>query len=342
MNWLTNFVRPKIRAFVTKQEVPENLWLKCPNCDGMLFRRDLTENQDVCNHCGHHLRMKPADRMAMLFDKGEFHQIELPPVPADPLKFRDTKRYTDRLKETHAKIGTTPPSDALMVAHGNMGGQRVIVAAFDFRFQGGSMGTAVGEGLHAAARLAVLQHAPLVVIPASGGARMQEGILSLMQMPRTVIAASKVKEAGLPYIVVFSDPTTGGVTASFAMIGDIHIAETGAQIGFAGTRVIEETIRETLPDGFQRAEYLRDHGMVDVVVHRHKLKETLVRILDLLCRHKAGGDVVPLHPEAKATASADPDETDPAPDGEATDAADAPAESPDDAADDPSDRPAGS
>lgn len=327
MNWLTNFVRPKIRAFVSKQEVPENLWLKCPNCDGMLFRRELDENLHVCSHCGHHLRMKPADRMAMLFDKGEFHPIELPPVPTDPLKFRDTKRYTDRLKEAHAKVGTTPPSDALMVAHGNMGGQKVIVAAFDFRFQGGSMGTAVGEGLHAAARLAVLQHVPLVVIPASGGARMQEGILSLMQMPRTVIAATKVKEAGLPFIVVFSDPTTGGVTASFAMIGDIHIAETGAQIGFAGTRVIEETIRETLPDGFQRAEYLRDHGMVDVVVHRHQLKDTLVRILDLLCRHKAGGDVVPLHPDDEPTTlaeSADSDAgyDDPSSDAVETDAPD--------------------
>ncbi len=278
MNWLTNFVRPKIRALV-RSDVPDNLWRKCPACEGMLFHRDLEASLHVCQHCGHHMRLAPERRLSLLFDDGVFQSIELPKPPADPLRFRDTKRYADRLKEAQARTGR---ADAVVVAHGLVGGQNVVMAAFDFAFLGGSMGTAVGEAMLAAAQLAMLQAAPLVVIPSSGGARMQEGALSLMQMPRTVIAVQQVREAGLPYIVILADPTTGGVTASFAMLGDIQIAEPGAQIGFAGARVIEETIRETLPAGFQRAEYLRDHGMVDLVVPRAELPETLRRVIRLL------------------------------------------------------------
>ncbi|HYG89733.1 MAG TPA: acetyl-CoA carboxylase, carboxyltransferase subunit beta [Azospirillum sp.] len=281
MNWLTNYVRPKIRALVARKDVPDNLWHKCPNCEAMLFHRDLEENLSVCQHCGFHMRLDPLKRLGMLFDGGEYHTIEMPKTPVDPLKFRDQKRYTDRLKEAQGKTGR---NDAVVVGHGFMGGLPVVVAVFDFGFMGGSMGIAVGEGILAAAKVAVAQKAPLVVVPASGGARMQEGILSLMQMPRTTIAVEMVKEAGLPYVVVLTDPTTGGVTASFAMLGDIHIAERGAQIGFAGARVIESTIRETLPEGFQRAEYLLDHGMVDMVVHRKDLRTTLIRVLDLLMR----------------------------------------------------------
>ncbi|HYC01972.1 MAG TPA: acetyl-CoA carboxylase, carboxyltransferase subunit beta [Azospirillaceae bacterium] len=288
MNWLTNFVRPKIRALVSKKEVPDNLWHKCPSCEAMIFHRDLEENLHVCQHCGFHMRLDPARRLQMLFDPG-YHTIELPKPIVDPLKFRDQKRYTDRLKEAQSKTGR---NDAIVVAHGKIGGHPAVVAAFDFGFMGGSMGIAVGEGLLAAAKLAVLQQAPLIAIPASGGARMQEGILSLMQMPRTTIAVEMVKEAGLPYVVVLTDPTTGGVTASFAMLGDIHIAEPGAQIGFAGARVIESTIRETLPEGFQRSEYLMEHGMVDMVVHRRELRGTLARIIDLLRRPGPGAEIV--------------------------------------------------
>ncbi|MGQ9369936.1 acetyl-CoA carboxylase, carboxyltransferase subunit beta [Azospirillum sp. A39] len=281
MNWLTNYVRPKIRALYARKDVPDNLWHKCPNCEAMLFHRDLEENLSVCQHCGFHMRLDPVKRMGMLFDGGEYETVELPKSVADPLKFRDQKRYTDRLKEAQGKTGRP---DAIVVGHGAMDGMTVVVAAFDFGFMGGSMGIAVGEGLVTAARTAVERKAPLVVVPASGGARMQEGILSLMQMPRTTIAVEMVKEAGLPYVVVLTDPTTGGVTASFAMLGDVHIAERGAQIGFAGARVIESTIRETLPEGFQRAEYLLEHGMVDMVVHRKELRPTLIRVLDLLTR----------------------------------------------------------
>jgi acetyl-CoA carboxylase carboxyl transferase subunit beta len=293
MSWLTNFVLPKIRAVVTpKREVPDNLWDKCPKCEQMLFHRELEQNLFVCHNCGYHMRLDPARRMKLLFDDGEYAKIELPKTIQDPLKFRDRKRYTDRLKESQAKQG--PGSDALVVAHGKIGGHPAVVAAFDFGFMGGSMGIAVGEGLVAAARLAVLQEAPLVVVPASGGARMQEGILSLMQMPRSVLAVEEVKEAGLPYIVLLTDPTTGGVSASFAMLGDVTLAEPDAVIGFAGQRVIEETIREKLPEGFQRSEYLLEHGMVDIVVHRKELRETLARIVDLLRRRQPLAEVVPL------------------------------------------------
>jgi acetyl-CoA carboxylase carboxyl transferase subunit beta len=282
MSWLTNLVRPKIRALVdNKKEVPDNLWDKCPSCSAMLFHRELEENLHVCRQCGHHLRLDPMRRLRLMFDNGDFKQVPLPKVLADPLKFKDQKRYTDRLKDAQSKTGR---NDALVVGEGVVGGQKAVIAAFDFGFMGGSMGMAVGDGLLAAADRAVASKSALIVVPASGGARMQEGALSLMQLPRTIIAADKVKEAGLPYIVVLADPTTGGVTASFAMVGDIHIAERGAQIGFAGARVIESTIRETLPPGFQRAEYLKDHGMVDIVVHRKDLRDTLIRVLGLLKR----------------------------------------------------------
>jgi acetyl-CoA carboxylase carboxyl transferase subunit beta len=292
MSWLTNFVLPKIRAVVAKKDVPDNLWHKCPNCGQMLFHRDLEAGLFVCGSCGHHLRLAPERRLALLFDDGRYTTIELPKTVVDPLKFRDRKRYTDRLKEAQAKSGRE--RDALVVAHGTVGDVPVVIAVFDFDFMGGSMGVAVGEGLLAASRLAVLQEAALIVVPASGGARMQEGILALMQMSRTTLAVEMVKEAGLPYLVVLTDPTTGGVSASFAMLGDVTLAEPGAVIGFTGARVIEETIREKLPDGFQRSEYLLEHGMVDMVVPRRELRETLVRLIRLLRRPEAPAQVVAL------------------------------------------------
>ncbi|MEM7226218.1 MAG: acetyl-CoA carboxylase, carboxyltransferase subunit beta [Pseudomonadota bacterium] len=280
MNWINNYVRPKIRALVTKSEVPDNLWEKCPACGAMIFHRELEQALKVCPHCGHHMRIDGKARLDMLFDEADYARVELPEITVDPLKFRDRKRYSERLKEASSK---TTEKEAIIVAHGKLGGRPVVVAAFNFKYMGGSMGLAVGEGLLTAAKLAVLQEAPLIVVPSSGGARMQEGILSLMQMPRSVIAIDMVKEAGLPYVALLTDPTTGGVTASFAMLGDVAIAEPGAVIGFAGARVIEETIRETLPEGFQRAEYLLEHGMVDMVVPRGELRETLSRVLSLLC-----------------------------------------------------------
>jgi acetyl-CoA carboxylase carboxyl transferase subunit beta len=292
MNWISNYVRPKIRALVKKTEVPDNLWEKCPDCGQMIFHRELESALRVCPHCAYHMRIGAKARLAMLFDDGKYSRAELPAIAQDPLKFRDRKRYSERLRETHSKTGER---DAIVVAHGDLGGHPTVVAAFNFAFMGGSMGVAVGEGLLAAARLAVEKTAPLIVVPSSGGARMQEGILSLMQMPRSVIAVETVKESGLPYIVLLTDPTTGGVSASFAMLGDIAIAEPGAVIGFAGARVIEETIRETLPEGFQRAEYLLEHGMVDMVVERRALRDTLIRILSLLRDKTPTAEVVPLH-----------------------------------------------
>ncbi len=279
MNWLTNFVRPKLRALVNKNNVPENLWHKCPGCDQMIFHRDLENNLHVCQNCNHHLRISADKRLSIMFDDGVYTRAQLPDVPDDPLKFRDRKRYTDRLKESRAQ---TKERDAVVVASGKINKLPAVVALFNFDFMGGSMGVAAGEGIVAAARLAVRERSSLIVNPASGGARMQEGILSLMQMPRTIIAVQEFKEAGLPYIVLLSDPTTGGVSASFAMLGDIHIAEPGATIGFAGRRVIEQTVRETLPDDFQRSEFLLEHGMVDCIVQRSELRETLGRIIGLL------------------------------------------------------------
>ncbi len=280
MSWLTEYVRPRIRTLLGQRpEVPENLWAKCLDCQQMIFTKDLEKNLRVCPHCGHHMRGTALERLDWTFDEGSFSRIELPKAPTDPLGFRDQKRYSERLREARARTGL---EDALVVAHGTIGGQPAVVAVMAFEFMAGSMGAAVGEGLVAASRLALLQQAPLVVFTASGGARMQEGAVSLMQMPRTTIAAMLLREAGLPFIVVLTDPTTGGVTASFAMLGDIQIAEPGALIGFAGARVIEQTVRETLPEGFQRAEYLHEHGIVDMVVRRTELRETLARVLGLL------------------------------------------------------------
>ena len=247
MNWLKNFVRPKLQQLVGGgKEIPENLWNKCPECSQMIFHRDMEKNLHVCQHCGYHMRLSAKLRLDMLFDNAEYQTIEIAETIDDPLNFRDRRKYAERLKEARDRTGE---DDALMVAHGSMGGLVVVVAALDFGFMGGSMGVAVGEGLLTAARLAVVQDAPLIVVPSSGGARMQEGIHSLMQLPRTTIAVQDVRDAGLPYVVVLADPTTGGVSASFAMLGDIAIAEPGAVIGFAGARVIEQTIRETLPEG---------------------------------------------------------------------------------------------
>ena len=300
MNWLNNYVRPKIRSLVgAKSDVPENLWLQCPSCEQMLFHRDLEANLNVCSNCGHHMRLPARRRLDTLFDDGAYTEIELPDNVADPLKFRDRKRYTDRLKDSRSSTGR---QDAIIVAHGTVGGQKAVIAVFDFLFMGGSMGIAVGNGIVAGAQLAVLQEAAFIVIPSSGGARMQEGILSLMQMPRTTIAVQQVKEAGLPYIVLLADPTTGGVSASFAMLGDIAVAEPGAIIGFAGARVIEETIREKLPEGFQRAEYLLEHGMIDMVVPRHDLPESLGRVIGLLGQKSSGAEIIPV---TAATAAPD-------------------------------------
>ena len=279
MNWLTNRVLPKFNVFGRKKGTPENLWDKCPACGQMVFHGELEQAARVCPHCDFHMRIGPAKRFEILFDEGNYQTIELPEVEADPLKFRDAKRYTEVLKEYRGKTGAR---DAVAVATGTMAGANIVIAAQIFGFMGGSVGRAAGEGIVAAGERALADDAALIAICASGGMRMQEGILSLMQMPRMTIAVQRLREAGLPFIVVLTDPTTGGVTASFAMLGDVAIAEPGALIGVAGPRVIEQTIREQLPDGFQRAEYLLEHGMLDMVVHRHQLCETLIRVIDLL------------------------------------------------------------
>lgn len=286
MNWLTNFIRPRIRSLVEPKEVPDNLWQKCPSCEGMLFHRDLSANLNVCYHCGHHLRITVKERLAIMFDGGKYENLPLPEVAYDPLKFKDRKKYSDRLKESRSKTGL---KEAITVARGKIGGQPAVIAAFNFSFMGGSMGAGVGEAILMGAQEAVKTKSAFIVIPASGGARMQEGMLSLIQMPRSIIAVEMVKEAKLPYFVLLTDPTTGGVSASFAMVGDIHLAEPGATIGFAGRRVIEETVRETLPDDFQTAEYLQEHGMVDIVVARQELAQTLGTLLNLLMNKNAPG-----------------------------------------------------
>lgn len=276
MNWLTNFVKPKIQALIQRNNIPDNLWTQCPSCEHMLFHRDLQENLFVCHHCNHHMRIDLKSRLESLFDERTYSEIAVPTVISDPLKFKDSKRYSDRLKEYRHKTGK---KDTVTVALGQIAHIPTVIAAFDFSFMGGSMGMAAGEALVTAANHAIKNNAPFIVITASGGARMQEGILSLMQMPRSIVAVQRVKEAGLPYITILTDPTTGGVSASFAMLGDVAIAEPGCLIGFAGARVIEETIRQKLPEGFQRAEYLHDHGMVDMVVSRLKMKETLGKLI---------------------------------------------------------------
>ncbi len=276
MNWLTNFVKPKIQALIQRNDIPDNLWTKCPSCEHMLFHRDLQDNLFVCHHCQHHMRIDVTHRLESLFDEQSYTLIDVPKVIADPLKFKDSKRYVDRLKEYRQKTNRT---DSVIVAYGQISRIPSVIAAFDFNFMGGSMGLAAGEALVTASEYAVKTNSPLIAISASGGARMQEGILSLMQMPRTIIAVQRVKEAGLPYITLLTDPTTGGVTASFAMLGDVSIAEPGCMIGFAGARVIEETIRQKLPEGFQKAEYLLEHGMVDMVIHRSEMKKTIGQLL---------------------------------------------------------------
>ncbi len=280
MNWINNVVRPKIRSFLaTKREVPDNLWVKCPETGQMVFYKDLEANQFVVPGSNYHMRMGADTRLADLFDNGVYDKVPVPAVAQDPLKFRDGRRYTDRLRDAKA---ATNLDDAILVAEGKLDDQDIVAAAQDFRFMAGSLGMAAGEAVITGLMRAAEKKTPFILFAASGGARMQEGILSLMQMPRTTIAVQKMREAGLPYIVVLTDPTTGGVTASYAMLGDVHIAEPGALICFAGPRVIQQTIREQLPEGFQRAEYLLAHGMIDMVVHRHKLRETLSRICRLL------------------------------------------------------------
>src|SRR5262245_34879029 len=281
MSWLSR-VRNGL-PFLPKRQTAENLWHKCSKCGTMVFVKEWEENYSVCPRCNFHDRIGPAKRFDQLFDAAEYEILPAPEVREDPLRFRDTKRYTDRLKAARAANGER---DALVNARGRLDGHRVIIGVQDFAFMGGSMGIAVGAAFVAGVRAAIADEAPFILFTAAGGARMQEGILSLMQMPRTTVALAELREAGLPYIVVLTDPTTGGVTASYAMLGDVQIAEPGALIGFAGQRVIEQTIREKLPDGFQRAEYLLDHGMIDMVVHRHALKDRLGRLIGYLVPEK--------------------------------------------------------
>ncbi len=302
MNWISNYVRPKINSLFSRREVPENLWTKCPECGTMLFHRELTDNLAVCTNCDHHMALTARDRLMALFDNGVFTEVPVPLPTADPLQFRDQKRYPDRMKTAQRDTGET---EAMLVAEGEIGRTPIVAACQDFSFMGGSMGMFVGNAIIAAAERAVERKRPLILFSAAGGARMQEGILSLMQMPRTTVAVEMVREAGLPYIVVLTHPTTGGVTASYAMLGDVHIAEPNALICFAGPRVIEQTIREKLPEGFQRAEYLLDHGMLDRVTHRRDMKEELVTITRMLMGLPPAvkGELPPPNVEAEAETS---------------------------------------
>jgi len=284
MSWFTTVVRPRIGALMRKQEIPDNLWDKCTQCEQMVFHRDLVSHQYVCRHCQHHMKIPVKARLETLFDQGNYTRVPLSKVPLDPLKFKDSKKYSDRLKTARADTGE---EDAIIVAEGHIGGYPVVIAAFDFSFIGGSMGMAVGEGLVRGAERACKLKAAYITIPSSGGARMQEGILSLMQMPRSIIAVEQVKEAGLPYIPILTNPTTGGVAASFSMLGDITIAEPGAVIGFTGARVLQETIRQALPPGFQSAEFQLDHGMVDMVTPRQEIRQKLIDILGILMGKKS-------------------------------------------------------
>jgi len=290
MNWLTNVVRPKIRS-ILKRETPENLWIKCPDSGQLVFYKDVEANQFVIPGSNYHMRMGATARLKSVFDNETWFDVALPDVAADPLKFRDERKYADRIKDARTKTGM---NDAVKVGYGRIENSPAVVAVQDFDFMGGSLGMAAGEAIVKGLQLAVEKHSPFIMFAASGGARMQEGILSLMQMPRTTVAIQLLREAKLPYIVVLTNPTTGGVTASYAMLGDVQLAEPGALIGFAGARVIEQTIREKLPEGFQRSEYLRDHGMVDMVVHRHDMRSTLARLCRLLMK-------TPSSPADKAT-----------------------------------------
>ena len=279
MNWISNYVRPRINSIFSRRETPDNLWTKCKECGTMLFHREMSDNLNVCTSCGHHMAITPRDRFISLFDGGIFAEIDVPTPIDDPLTFRDQKKYPDRMKAAQKGTGE---KDAMLVGTGDIGRTRIVAAAQDFSFMGGSMGMYVGNAIIAAAEAAVKAKCPLILFSAAGGARMQEGILSLMQMPRSTVAIQMLKEAGLPYIVVLTHPTTGGVTASYAMLGDVHIAEPNALICFAGPRVIEQTIREKLPEGFQRAEYLLDHGMLDRVTPRTEMRGELITIVRML------------------------------------------------------------
>jgi len=278
MNWISNVVPPKIRSFL-RRETPENLWVKCPESGQLVFHKDLEANLMVVPGSGHHMAIGAKARLAALFDDGQYEELPTPEVPSDPLKFRDIKRYADRLKEYRLKTGA---HDSITLAVGKLEGVAATVAVQDFAFQGGTLGMAAGEAIIAGMTAAVERRTPFIIFTASGGARMQEGMFALMQMPRTTVAVRRLRAAKLPYLVVLTNPTTGGVTASYAMLGDVHLAEPGAVIGFAGARVIEQTIRERLPEGFQRAEYLKAHGMVDMVVPRPELRATLARLCKLL------------------------------------------------------------
>jgi acetyl-CoA carboxylase carboxyl transferase subunit beta len=280
MNWLTSVVRPKIRSLL-KRETPENMWIKCPETGQLVFYKDVEANQFVIPSSNYHMRMGATSRLKSMFDGETWFDIGVQDVPVDPLKFRDERRYSDRLKDARIKTGM---NDAIKLGFGKLEGLPVVIGVQDFDFMGGSLGMAAGEAVVKGLQTAAEKATPFIMFAASGGARMQEGILSLMQLPRTTVAVEMLREAGKPYIVVLTNPTTGGVTASYAMLGDVHIAEPGALIGFAGPRVIEQTIREKLPEGFQRAEYLKEHGMVDMVVHRHELRPTLARLCRLLCK----------------------------------------------------------
>ena len=281
MNWISNYVRPRINSMLGRRDMPENLWIKDPETGEMVFHKDLEENMYVVPSSGHHLRITAKERLKHFFDGGDYETFDNPKVATDPLRFRDEKRYIDRLKDAKAK---TSMEDAIIGARGDIEGLPIVAIVQDFAFMGGSLGMAAGEAIIRAFEVALAEKRPLVLFAASGGARMQEGILSLMQLPRTTVAVDRLKEAGLPYIVVLTNPTAGGVTASYAMLGDVHIAEPGALIGFAGPRVIEQTIREKLPEGFQRAEYLMEHGMVDMVVSRLELKATIARLLKIMLK----------------------------------------------------------
>jgi acetyl-CoA carboxylase carboxyl transferase subunit beta len=281
VNWITNYVRPRINSMLGRREVPENLWIKCPETGEMVFHKDLEDNKWVIPASGFHMKMPAKSRLIDLFDGGVFESLQQPKVAQDPLKFRDSKKYADRLKDSRVK---TEQEDTILAGLGEVQGVKLVAVVHEFNFIGGSLGMAAGEAIVKACERAIAEHCPLVIFPASGGARMQEGILSLMQLPRTTVAVNMLKEEGLPYIVVLTNPTTGGVTASYAMLGDVHIAEPGAEIGFAGKRVIEQTLREKLPEGFQTAEYLLEHGMVDMVVKRHDIPSTLASLLKIMLK----------------------------------------------------------
>ena len=304
MNWISNYVRPTINSLFSRREVPDNLWTKCKDCGAMLFHRELSENLNVCTSCDHHMLLAPRARLTTLFDGGIFTEIAVPHVIEDPLQFRDQKRYPDRLKAAQKSTGE---AESILIAEGEIGRTPIIAAAQNFAFMGGSMGMYVGNAIIAACQRAVALKRPLIIFSAAGGARMQEGILSLMQMPRTTVAVEMLKEARLPYIVVLTHPTTGGATASYAMLGDVHTAEPNALICFAGPRVIQQTIGENLPEGFQRAEYLLDHGMLDRVIHRKNMREELITLTRLLLGLSPAikGDLPPPEKTEKQPAKAD-------------------------------------